>query len=596
VAEPAAKRELRSASEVAPLHPTDAVDRLATIEQPSEVSQLLNTTDPRKIRGAYFTPPTIADYLAHWAIAGRPDARVLDPTCGDGAFLIAAGRTLTDINLGLVDLDSQLFGVDLHEPSLLRCSRSLESEGLTAKLLKRDFFSIHSPNDSLVPEPNLPLFDAVIGNPPFVRYHHHTGKTRQHSVEAAQRQGVQLSGLASSWAALLIHASSFLRPNGRLAMVLPGELLTVGYAEPVRKWLRTRFAKVGLVLFEKLQFKDALEDVVLLLASGRGETDGFTLHHASSADELQSILPLDHYVVSPQDDGKWTPILLSRTQRRIYRAVVERHFTPLSRYGTIELGTVTGANDFFCIDEATRQLFGLRVGDHVVPICPPGTRHLADFAFTQEQWEDRKSAGDRVWLLCPTNDKIDDIRRYLEVGVKKGINLAYKCTIREPWWRPPMAPIPDLFFTYMSHRFPRLIGNTSRVGFLNSMHGIRLVGEERHPARLALPVLAINSVTMLGAELQGRSYGGGILKMEPSEARSLPVPNLNQMLEAWKILEPDYRSLNHTMADGDWETVLDRVDHALLTTVLGQSAEETRLIRSAGLSLRQRRLRRDRPS
>ena len=40
---------------------------------------------------------------------------------------------------------------------------------------------------------------------------------------AALRQGVRLSGLSSSWASGLVHASGFLKPEGRLAMVLPAE-------------------------------------------------------------------------------------------------------------------------------------------------------------------------------------------------------------------------------------------------------------------------------------------------------------------------------------------------------------------------------------
>jgi hypothetical protein len=90
--------------------------------------------------------------------------------------------------------------------------------------------------------------DAVIGNPPFVCYQEHRGHVRRRSVAAALEQGVRLSGLASSWAATLVHASAFLRPSGRLAMVLPAELLTVGYAEPIRRWLRKRFAVVNLVI------------------------------------------------------------------------------------------------------------------------------------------------------------------------------------------------------------------------------------------------------------------------------------------------------------------------------------------------------------
>ncbi len=53
-------------------------------------------------------------------------------------------------------------------------------------------------------------------------------------------------------------------------MVLPAELLTVHYVKPIRRWLRGRFAKVNLVMFERLQFADAIEKVVLLVAQGSG--------------------------------------------------------------------------------------------------------------------------------------------------------------------------------------------------------------------------------------------------------------------------------------------------------------------------------------
>lgn len=95
----------------------------------------------RKARGAYFTPPAIADYLARWAIAGNPRARVLDPTCGDGVFLVSAGRQLLSLGAPLDDLDGRATGVDIHHGSLEEADRNLAAEGLTAHLEAADFFA-----------------------------------------------------------------------------------------------------------------------------------------------------------------------------------------------------------------------------------------------------------------------------------------------------------------------------------------------------------------------------------------------------------------------------------------------------------------------
>lgn len=540
----------------------------------------------RKARGAYFTPPAIADYLAAWAVGDDPGSRVLDPTCGDGAFLLAAARRLKQLGCSTSQLDDRVFGTDLHGPSLCDAMAQLEAEGLDAHLIAGDFFDLATPDQlgCLLPE-----MDAVIGNPPFVRYQDHSGEARRRSSSAALAQGVRLSGLASSWAALVVHACGFLKPAGRLAMVLPAELLTVNYAEPVRRWLRRRFAAVNLVMFNELQFEGALEKVVLVVARGSGGCDAFSLFEVNDAEDLAKLGAFDHFNVTPADEGKWTELLLTLRQRQLFRRVRDEHFAPLNSYGPPELGTVTGANSFFALTEETRCAFEL-MPDQLKAIAPPGTRHLKGLAFTRRQWQELRDAGEKVWLLHPDpSDQKPGLRRYLDHGADLGVPDAYKCKVRAAWFRPPVVSPPDLFFTYMSHRYPRLITNSADVTFLNSMHGVRLRGQKR-VVKSALPLLALNSVTMLGAEVYGRSYGGGILKMEPREAATLPVPAPALLARAWRRLKDDRDSLDRQLRNGLWTTVVSRVDEVLLRDESGVSAEEIAELHGAIQSLRSRRI------
>ncbi len=87
---------------------------------------------------------------------------------------------------------------------------------------------------------------------------------------------------------------------------------------------------------------------------------------------------------------------------------------------------------------------------------------------------------------------------------------------------------PDLFLTYMNADTVRLTTNKAGARHLNSVHGVYLNDEHRDLARELLPLASLNSVTLLSAELCGRSYGGGILKMEPKEADRwwMPSPDL----------------------------------------------------------------------
>jgi len=543
----------------------------------------------RKARGAFFTPPAIADYLASWAVDDDPNARILDPTCGEAAFLHAAARELVGAGAAKDHLDKQVFGVDSEPESVARSEQALASEGYSATLRISDFFDIPASNQIGCP---LPEMDAIIGNPPYIRYQEHTNTARKKSRAAALAQGVRLSGLASSWAALLIHACSFLKKDGRLAMVLPAELLTVGYAEPVRKWLRQRFAAVHLVMFERLQFEDATERVVLVIARGSGGCNAFSLLPVEDAVDLDSLRLFgpSHFTVAPAEAGKWSDLLLSIEQRQAFKRVIDMHCTTLGSFGSLELGSVTGANSFFAITEQTRREFGL-VKKQLVRISPPGTKHLKGLSFSEGAWNRLRDAGEAVWLLRPSpDDRTQSLRRYLAHGEAIGVQKAYKCQIRDPWWRPPAVPAPDLFFTYMSHRYPRLVRNTARVSFLNSMHGLRLRADVPREMASALPLLCINSVTMLGAEIFGRSYGGGVLKMEPREAALLPVPSPPALSAAHEALRHDRSDLERQLETGQWEDVVQRVDEVLLNRALGLSNEEVRSLRAAAKTLRERRM------
>jgi adenine-specific DNA-methyltransferase len=546
----------------------------------------------RKDRGAYFTPPAIAEYLAAWAVDGDPGARILDPTCGESVFLKAAASELRAVGARKNQFPDQVFGVDLESDSVARSAKALSADGLSATLLIDDFFDIPTPTQIGCP---LPEMDAIIGNPPYIRYQSHAGVARQKSRAAALTQGVRLSGLASSWASLLVHACGFLKPDGRLAMVLPAELLTVGYAEPVRKWLRQRFAAVHLVLFERLQFEDASERVVLVIARGSGGCNAFSLLPVEDASDLNSLRLFgpSHFTVAPAEAGKWTDLLLSVEQRQVFKRAVEAHCTALREYGVAELGTVTGANSFFALSETTRRRYGL-TEDQLIRISPPGTKHLKGLSFTPGAWEKLRDADEAVWLLCPSpGDRTRTLQRYLKHGEAEGVPDAYKCRIRTPWWRPPVVQPPDLFFTYMSHRYPRLVRNTARVSYVNSMHGIRLRGGASRQIAAALPLLCLNSVTMLGAEIFGRSYGGGVLKMEPSEAAVLPVPKRAELEEAFRTLKDERASLERQLAEGRWTSVVKRVDDVLLRGTFGLSTEETETLREAVVGLRERRMGKD---
>ena len=219
----------------------------------------MDTNELRKARGAFFTPREIAQYLARWAIR-LPNDRILEPSCGEASFLLAAADRLKDVGASPLFWSEQLHGVEIFEGSARNAESLLRDAGFDSRVDVGDFFEHETPI----------FYDVVIGNPPFVRYQNFSGAARARGLAAALAQGVRLSGLANAWAAFVVKAALHVAPEGRLALVLPAELLSVNYAKEVRRFLLRRFRRVRLIMFEERIFPGVLEEVVLLLAEGGG--------------------------------------------------------------------------------------------------------------------------------------------------------------------------------------------------------------------------------------------------------------------------------------------------------------------------------------
>ncbi len=199
----------------------------------------------RKARGAYYTDPAIADFLVRSAVASKTD-RVLDPCFGEGVFLQAAMSRLNALG---GDISSQVAGAEI-DPRAYRATANVLTSGKARlsrpALVLGGFFNLDADK--------LGRFTAVVGNPPFIRYQLFTGRQRDAALKRAAEAGVRLTALTSAWAPFIVHATTFLEPGGRLAMVAPGELCHAAYARPVLNLLARRFQHVRVLTFPLCQY------------------------------------------------------------------------------------------------------------------------------------------------------------------------------------------------------------------------------------------------------------------------------------------------------------------------------------------------------
>jgi len=541
--------------------------------------------EARKRRGGFYTPRLVAEFLVKWAVR-TPADRILDPSCGEAVFLHAARQRLLDLGVSEPGVATRLFGVELDPEAFALAQNTLgKGNGQEAPtLLQGDFFAVAP--DLLGP----PAVEAVVGNPPYIRYQLFSGESRRRGLAVAAQDGVVLPRLSSSWAPFVVHAASFVGPRGRLAMVLPAELLHVQYAGPVREFLLRTFRRVTVVAFEERIFPGALTEVVLILAERDAPEAGFRVIRLRDGAGLQGLhgtldgIPNE----ATPPSGRWSESLLEGGALDTYSDLVARGVaSPLSKVASVHVGTVTGANDFFLLSD-------FEVKERLLPPsvlfpCVSRAAHVTGARLAKPEWNALRNARGKVWLLRLGRGRAvpASVRPYLEEGEQKGLDRRFKCRVRDPWYAVPFVAPPTAFLTYMSNEFPRLVLNRIGARSTNTVHGVYPLAKLSARERAGFVVAFYNSLTLLSAELSGRSYGGGVLKLEPTEAEAVMFPSLpaRTLASLGDHLEEVHRLLLH----GDHAAVVELVDGRVLEGALGVERTAIRQVREVAASLRGRR-------
>jgi hypothetical protein len=141
----------------------------------------------------------------------------------------------------------------------------------------------------------------------------------------------------------------------------------------------------------------------------------------------------------------------------------------------------------------------------------------------------------------------------------------------------------ELLLPYMIGTEPHAAVNRSHALYPNSLHGLRLNNPALAP-RVALGLLS--SLSLLSMELEERSYGGGLLKLEPSEMQRvrLLLPDCGEAALARVFDDAD-----RLIRAGRYAAAVELADLILLTLTLGLSAPDLKRLRAGRAALVSRR-------
>ncbi|WP_461141247.1 N-6 DNA methylase [Spirosoma pomorum] len=473
----------------------------------------------KKRHGVFYTPDLASRLLAKWAIRSQDDL-VLEPSFGGCGFLQAAKDRLTA--LAAEAPERQLYGCDIDPNAFKALVALLDGPYDPRHFRAKDYLTMS--------KDNLPAegVGAIIGNPPYVSWHNMLPAQRR-AAKVIDPKGT-LKGNASLWAYFVLHSLNFLHTNGRMAWILPGSFLYADYSPTLRHIISQRFTRsIAILLEQRLFISEGTEEssVILLCEGFRDATEGNM--HLTSVQSLDDLaMTIDNWSVGQEVGVQWdqqaSRILAPQIAIELYTAL--EHHPQIKRLGEvakIKIGSVTGDNNFFVLSaDGAKEL---DIPSEALQPIVARFLHCKGLRVTLTDLADVAADGQRCLLLTTStkNAHHKAIQSYIETYPKDHIPLNRTFKKRRYWYQIEDKLVPDAFFSCVRSKGPVLILNEAQTTCTNTIYRVWFQQSLPVSVHKQVAVSLQSTFSLFSAELEGRTFGTGSLKLEPSEASRLAV-------------------------------------------------------------------------
>lgn len=208
--------------------------------------------------------------------------------------------------------------------------------------------------------------------------------------------------------------------------------------------------------------------------------------------------------------------------------------------------------------------------------------------FKMRDWKDNVDKQARAYIIdFPTKKELSKHKgalSYIQLGEDLKINKGYKTSIRAEWQIIPSLRKSAALFIRRNNLYPKLVINEAGAYTTDTMHRVT----PKNGINLqALTASYYNSLSLAFSEISGRSHGGGVLELMPSEVEDILLPyDLNNS----KLLPRIEKSLRSKV---EMKELLAFTDDQILGKNLGFTKQEIKMFNKIWLKLQKRRLYRD---
>lgn len=540
--------------------------------------KLKEDSSVQKLRGAYYTPLPLAEMMVKLFANSTDCKNVLEPSCGDGVFLDALIKA--DCIKQYADIDA----VEIDGVEAKKVEGRMEFYK-NVKVINEDFFDFYKANRESI------QYDLILGNPPYIRYQYLEEHQRELMSDILTSQGMKANKLVNTWVGFIVSCVNMLSNNGKIAFVVPAEIMQVAYAEDLRLFLSKKLSKITLITFEELVFPDIEQETVVFIGEKGDEEKGIRILELNNLEDLKLLdINANGFQKLQHVHEKWTKYFTNVEENTLVKQIREdKRFQKLSDIALINVGITTGNNKYFSVERKTVEKYQMQ--DVVRPLIGRSS-HANSIYFKHEDWMQNVNKNKAAYLIDFPDIEYKHYpkkhKEYIKQGEKNGENKGYKCSIRDRWYCIPSIWVPDAFFLRRSNLYPKFVFNQCEAVSTDTMHRIKF-NEGIEPERAILSYY--NSISFAFTELCGRSYGGGVLEILPGEVGNIYVPKLD-IIPIQEIRELLVQIDSIVRNNQNIEDALDIVDKKILVDILGFDQKVCADARSIWKKLQRRRLNR----
>ena len=596
-----------------------------------QVYEDLIPAEERHVLGQFYTPRPIAELITKWCIRSGDDV-VLGPGCGSGTFEVEAYWRLVEFKTGRRVLPSkeihkkvlkQIYAIDINSFPTQLTAMNLAMKNVLApvtdlNVIESDFFAVIPGQEILSPftvqTPEGPKqkkiilpregFDAVFGNPPYTRWTEIPDPVKDNIEErlcsVLTKYNLHADVARGKEPGIYIHfimwAREFLKPGGRLGMIISDSWLQAIYGEEFGRYLLENFKvkavidisarvfpvpMIGtcIVLLEKpKEAEDVNNNRVAFIYLHLPEGVSFRVDEILQAVENPEEAAARFWIKTYRQgdiprDKRWIDFIFNTEEifkilnSHVLIKKLENYFDPcrgntlyqiLVNRKVIRSFRDVGGEAFFYLTQREASERGF-IPDWVYPLLP-SSNFMRFYTFTEDDWEHIKNLGNECYLFlahAPRSQLPENVRRYIEEGEtaiflrkKKGeeerrtVNMSQASQARERY--------PQYFYGWydLGGVDPAPIYVARGVQYL-----VRFT-LSRFPVALDDRILALfprqditfneyelkaflaflnSSWTQVQVESGGRTTGGGMLEFDIKPVSELLVLDVKRLNQDYKV-------------------------------------------------------------